>query len=502
MSPLDLTRPAGMVLAVGPELVLTAWSVAVMLTIAWRHANERDQRLAGHLALAGLVTTLVTVIWYWAAGVQAAPGAGMVAADAFRYATSTIFLVGAILAVLLSLGYLGRERILVPEYYLLVLLATVGMMFMGSGTDLVVIFLGLELMSVAVYVLAGVNRRSVFGAEAALKYFLLGAFASGFFLYGIALIWGATGSTNLSTIAGEITRLGVQGSPMLLAGVGLLLIGFGFKVAAVPFHMWTPDVYDGAPTPVTAFMAAAVKAAGFAALVRVLLEALGPVSAVWTGAVWWLAVITMVAGNLVALAQRQLKRMLAYSSIGHAGYLLAAVASGTALGAAAFLYYALVYTLMTVGAFAVLSAAGRGGEREVLIDDLGGLASRRPWLAIAMAVFMLSLLGFPGTAGFIGKWYILSAAIDAQHASLAVVLVGASVVSAGYYLPVIMAMFMRPPASESAHRETRVGRTAGWVVGATAVLLVLFGFWPNRAIDVAQRGSEQFRPAVTITQSP
>jgi NADH-quinone oxidoreductase subunit N len=423
----------------------------------------------------------------------------MIALDRFRYAAATVFLLGAILAVMLSLGYLGRERIVVPEYYVLLLLATVGMMFMGGGTDLIVIFLGLELMSVSVYVLSGINRRSVFAAEAALKYFLLGAFASGFFLYGIALVYGATGSTNLSLIAIEIGRLELETNVMLQVGIALLLIGFGFKVAAVPFHMWTPDVYDGAPTPVTAYMAAAVKAAGFAALVRVLLQAFGDVEPVWQQAVWWLAVITMVAGNLVALAQRQLKRMLAYSSIGHAGYLLAAVASGTSVGAAAFLYYALVYTLMTVGAFAVLGAAGRGGERDVRIDDLDGLAVRRPWLAFAMAVFMLSLLGFPGTAGFIGKWYILSAAVQAHEGLLAVILVGSSVIAAGYYLPVVMGMYMKAPASKGAHDAVHAVGAARWVIGAAAVALLLFGLWPREALSVAEAASEDLRPQAVFT---
>jgi NADH-quinone oxidoreductase subunit N len=262
--------------------------------------------------------------------------------------------------------------------------------------------------------------------------------------------------------------------------------------------MWTPDVYDGSPTPVTAFMAAAVKAAGFAALVRVLHQAFDGLP-VWHGAVWWLAVITMAAGNLIALAQRPLKRMLAYSSIAHAGYLLAAVASASVIGSAAFLFYAVAYTLMTVGAFAVLAAAGTGGEREVLIDDLNGLATRRPWVAAAMTVFMLSLLGFPGTAGFIGKWYILSAAVDADQRLLAVILVGASVVSAGFYLPPIMAMYMRPAPTAEAHQTTRIVGAARWAVGLAAVALLVLGFWPNRALDAARRGGESLRPATMYT---
>jgi len=284
---------------------------------------------------------------------------------------------------------------------------------------------------------------------------------------------------------------------MLLAGMGLLLIGFGFKVAAVPFHMWAPDVYDGALTPVTAFMAAGVKAAGFAALIRVLMHALGASEAVWQGAVWWLAVVTMIVGNLIALAQTQLKRMLAYSSIGHAGYLLVAVASGSEFGAAAFLFYIGAYTLMTVGAFAILAAAGRGGERDVRIDDLSGIGARRPWVAFAMAVFMLSLLGFPGTAGFIGKWLILSAVIQSGQGLLAVLLVLASVVSAGFYLPVVMVMYMKPAPSDHAHDGVRVAGLARAAVVAATVLLLVFGFWPNRALDLARDGADGLKPPPT-----
>jgi len=495
---IDLTTTAGLMLALAPELVLTAWSLVVMLAIAWRHQTAEDQWRAGVLSLVGLVSTLLVVVWLWQGDARATGVAGMVALDAFRYAAATVFLLGAILTVLLSLEYVSRERIQAPEYYLLILFATLGMLLMGGGSDLVVIFLGLELMSVAVYVLAGIDRRSAFAAEAALKYFLLGAFASGFLLYGIALVYGATGQTSLPLIAARLVEFGPEPNLMALLGLGLLLIGFGFKVAAVPFHMWTPDVYDGSPTPITAFIAAAVKAAGFAALVRVLLTGFGDV-AVWHQAVWWLAVVTMVVGNLIALAQRQLKRMLAYSSIAHAGYLLVAVASGSQAGAAAFLFYAVAYTLMTLGAFGMLAAAGRDGERNVLIDDLSGLGARRPWLAAATTVFMLSLLGFPGTAGFMGKWYILSAAIEADQRLLAVVLVVTSVVSAGYYLPPIMVMYMREAATPEAHGGTQVIGAARWVVGATAAALLLFGLWPNRVLDFARRGSEGLRPPASYT---
>jgi NADH-quinone oxidoreductase subunit N len=498
---IDLSVPGGLALAIMPELVLTGWSLVLALVVAWRHKGDGDQRFVGQLAVVGLLLTLAVVLGFWLRGVSPAGHEEWMALDRFRYLADTIFLLGAILAALLSLGYLGRERVHVPEFYLLLLLATVGMMFMGGSTNLVLIFIGLELMSLCVYVLAGIDRRSVFAAEASLKYFLLGAFASGFLLYGIALIYGATGTTDVTLMYARIMALGLESNTMLLIGTGMLLVGFAFKVAAVPFHMWTPDVYDGAPTPITAFMAAAVKAAAFAALIRVLLQGLGPVDVVWTEVVWWLAAVTMVVGNLIALVQPHIKRMLAYSSIGHAGYLLAAVAAGTEFGAAAFLFYVLAYTLMTVGAFAVLTALGRRGERDVRVDDLNGLAKRRPWMAAAMTIFMLSLLGFPGTAGFIGKWLILSAAVQSGQGSLAVILVVSTVISAGFYLPVIMAMYMKPPATDTVHEEAALVGASRWVVAALAVCLLLFGVWPNRLLDMARQGTEDLRPSVMMTVS-
>jgi NADH-quinone oxidoreductase subunit N len=363
---------------------------------------------------------------------------------------------------------------------------------MAGGEDLMVVFLGLELLSVAVYVLAGINRKSASGAEAAFKYFLLGAFASGFLLYGIALVYGATGTTGLRAIGAQVGAGGGGGGgggTMLVIGLALLLIGFGFKLAAVPFHMWVPDVYDGSPTPVAAYMASGVKAAAFAALFRVLGEAF-PAVAAWHQIVWWLAVATMVVGNLVALAQRTVKRMLAYSSIAHAGYLLVAVAAGRSAGSAAFLFYLVAYTLTTLAAFALLAAKGREGERDVLIDDLAGLGTRRPWLAFALAVCMLSLLGFPGTAGFIGKWYILLAATAAGQLPLAAILVLTSVISAGYYLPVIMAMYMQPEPFEQAHAGMRIGRLGSAAVAVSVAGLLLLGIRPNRLLDLAKTSGD------------
>ena len=373
---------------------------------------------------------------------------GVIAVDNFRWITDLVLLLATVGTIALSMDYNAREMIIAGETHVLTLFATAGMMILAASRDLMLVFLGVELMSIAVYVLAGINRRSEKSAEGALKYFLLGAFSTGFLLYGIALVYGATGSTNLQVINQRIAELNLVTSPMLLIGLGLMLIGFGFKVAAAPFHMWAPDVYEGAPTPITGYMAAAVKAAAFAAFLRVWLEAFPYAIVQWHAAIWWLAAITMVVGNVIALAQKNIKRLLAYSSIAHAGYLLVTLAVGTGLGSSAFLFYIVAYTLATFGAFGVVIALGNAGEAHMQVDDYAGLWTVRPWLSVAMAVFMLALLGFPifGGMGFFAKWYVIQATLQssAPQQRLAVVLVLTSVISAGYYLYVVMVMFMKP----------------------------------------------------------
>ena len=489
-----------LLLSLLPELVLTGWALVLLLFVAWRHRSVRDLRIAGWLTLLALASTAVAIWWLWWNRAAVRGAVSMIVADDFRWVADWVFVGAAALTVLISFAYLEREQLLAPEYYVLLIFGTIGMMLMAAGGDLIVIFLALELMSVAVYVLAGFDRRRARSAEAALKYFLLGAFASGFLLYGIALVYGATGTTNLGLIGGQLDIV-MRPSAMLLAGLALLIVGFGFKIAAVPFHMWAPDVYDGAPTPVTAFMATGVKAAAFAALFRVMYQAFAAVPA-WHDMLWWLAVITMIGGNLFALGQRSLKRMLAYSSVAHAGYLLVAVTAGGVAGTSAFLVYVIAYTLMSFGAFAVLIAKGRAGESDVAIDDLSGLAARRPWLAFALAVCMLSLLGFPGTAGFIGKWYILIAATSAGQNTLAAVLVLTSVVSAGYYLPVIMAMYMKPEPIEAAHVDVRLDRWGRAAVAAVVFGLLLFGVWPNRLFDLARTAGDSVHAVGTTTADP
>ena len=494
MTPIDLASPLGVTRALLPEVLLSAWSLIVLLVIAWRHRTAEDSRLAGWLSLAGLFTAGAAVAWLWVEGARPAGLAVMIALDEYRFAAAAVILLAAAGSVLVSLRYLERESLLAPEFYPLLLLGTAGMLFLAGAEDMMVLFLGLEVMSVAVYVLAGYDRRNIFSSEAALKYFLIGAFASGFLLYGIALVYGATGQTSFQLIGAQ---LGAGQVPMMASlGLGLLLIGFGFKVAAVPFHMWAPDVYDGAPTPVTGYMATGVKVAAFAALTRLLFEAFPQTIHLWQPVLGVLAVATMVAGNLIALAQRTVKRMLAWSSVAHAGYLLTALWPGTRLGAGAVMLYLLAYSLTTLAAFALLSSLGRNGERTVRFEDLAGLAGRRPWTALGLAVCMLSLLGFPGTLGFIGKWYILQAVVAESHYILPVVLVVTSVVSAGYYLPLIMSMYMRPAPEHPADAGLTLPRGAAAVVALSLAAVLVFGLLPGDLIDVALQTAGTLRGQV------
>jgi NADH-quinone oxidoreductase subunit N len=493
MTQLDLGTPGGIMLALLPELLLTGWALLVLLVVAWRHRTAEDSRLAGWLSFAGVAVSAAGLAALWVNGATPAGLAQMVALDPFRYGADAVALIAAGGTILLSLGYLERESLLAPEYYPLVLLSTAGMLFLAGAEDLIVLFLGLEVMSVGVYVLAGYDRNNPASAEAALKYFLIGAFASGFLLYGIALVYGATGTTNLSLVGAQLAG---RPLPLMAAlGLGLLLIGLGFKVAAVPFHMWAPDVYDGSPTPVTGFMATGVKAAAFAALVRVLLEGFPSATSLWQPIVAGLAIASMVVGNLAALVQRSLKRMLAYSSIAHAGYLLTAVWAGTQAGAGAVLFYLLAYSLVTLAAFGFLSVFGRGGERDVSLDDIAGLARSRPWVAFGFSVCMFSLLGFPGTFGFMVMWYIISALAAERQYILPVILVLTSVVSAGYYLPVVMAMYMRPAPDSERYAGVRLAPAALGAIALSVAVVLLFGVWPGPLLDVAGQS------ALTLTQT-
>jgi NADH-quinone oxidoreductase subunit N len=486
MTPVDLLSIGGISFALLPEILLALASLVALVATAYRHQTAADSRFVGLISLAGVAVSFAGLVLLWSVGATPLGGTHMVALDGFRFAGLALVLLATAGTILLSLGYLEREGITAPEYYPLVLFAALGMMFLAGAADLIVFFLGLEVMSVAVYVLTAYDRRSIFSAEAGLKYFLIGAFASAFLLYGIALIWGATGATNYAEIGQQLRDAPL--SLMATAGLALFLIGMAFKVAAVPFHMWAPDAYDGAPTPVTAFMATGVKAAAFLALTRVLFESFPHHTSAWVEAVGLLAVLTMVVGNLVALAQRTLKRMLAYSSVAHAGYLLAALWAGPRDGGMPILTYLTAYIFTTIATFGILAVLGRDGERDVTLETLHGLGRRQPWLAAALSICTLSLMGFPGTFGFIGKWAILAAIVEQHQVFLAVVVVLTTLVSAGYYLPVIMAAWMKPEPDGAPARLPAPPLARAAITVATVVILA-FGVWPSPALDAAASGA-------------
>jgi NADH-quinone oxidoreductase subunit N len=412
---------------------------------------------------------------------------GMFVHDGFTVFFTLLFCAIGVLAVLLSWDYVKRTRINQAEYYALLLAATLGMVIMAASNDLITIFLGLELMSLALYVLVGFRRAHLESNEAALKYFLLGAFASGFLLYGIALLYGATGTTNLAAMAGYLVSPSALTNPLFVAGALLLLVGFAFKVAAVPFHMWTPDAYEGAPTAVTAFMSAGAKAAGFAALLRVALRLLPAWPQDWAALLSWIAVLTMTVGNVTALLQTNLKRMLAYSSIAHAGYVLVAIVAGGADGASAALFYLAVYAVMNLGAFGILTLLGRGPEERVLLADLAGLGFRRPLLGFAMTIFMISLGGIPPTAGFMGKVYVFGVALKAGLVPLVIVGVLNSVVAVFYYLRVTVAMYMEEPRGEPVPVTTGGAATVALVLALA--LTLWWGIAAHGLLDQAQRAA-------------
>jgi NADH-quinone oxidoreductase subunit N len=488
MSPLDLSKPASLMLALLPELILMGGAMLILLWAGWRKESDAHQRNIGAASLVLVAITIGAVIWS-INGLGPAVVGGPITVDNFRWAMDIVILLGAGLTIALSMDDNRRELVFAPETHVLVLLASSGMMLLAAATDMIIIFLGIELMSISVYALAGINRRSARGAEGALKYFLLGAFATAFLLYGIALVYGATGTTNIDKIAQAVWTLGITSSPLLLVGLAMLVIGFGFKVAVVPFHMWAPDVYDGSPSAITAYMAATVKAAAFATFIRVWLQAFPGLGPEWYRAIYGVAIASMIVGNAIGLVQKNLKRMLAYSSIGHAGYLLVLIAAGTAEATSALVFYLLAYSLATFGAFAAIVSVAQPGKGTVMIDELSGLWKRRPWLALGMGVMMLSLLGFPffGGAGFFAKWYVLQVALHAPvpQTMLAIFIVLTSVLSAGYYLHVVMVMFMKPVPDGVVETPRAGGMTRGVLV-ATVVLTVLLGIAPDALVRLTK----------------
>jgi NADH-quinone oxidoreductase subunit N len=492
---LDFARQSAYFWALLPEIVLALWTMLVlMVDVFWSSDHPEESRApVAWMSLAGLVAAGAANL-YLLRMTEVAP-TGMIAVDSFRIFTNFILLLAAGLAICLSFGYLQKRHIDRGEFYVLVLFATVGMMLMAGSRDLILMFIALEVMSVAIYVLVGYHRQDPRSSEASLKYFLLGAFSSGFFLYGIALIFGATGSTHLPTIGTVLADGGGTGSSVAQAGMALLLVGLAFKVAAVPFHVWTPDAYDGAPTPVTALMATGVKAAAFAAFIRVFAVGFGGVREDWAAVIWVLAALTMLVANLIALTQGSVKRMLAYSSVAHAGYLLVALLSSNQSGAAAFLFYLLVYTLMTAGAFGIVIANSRGDWERVSLQDYAGFGWQQPLLGAAFGLFLLSLAGFPLTGGFLGKLYIIRSALEANNVALAVVLVLASLISYFYYLRVIVVMYMRPAASEDAHAQAGLPMPGRAVIALAAVAVLALFFVASPVMRAAESSVASLFPA-------
>jgi NADH-quinone oxidoreductase subunit N len=494
-----------------PELIVCLAGVVVMLVDAFGRPTQRW--VTGSISLAGLVAAAIGTIWLsssWTGVTKAFNG--MIVLDDMRLGFTIVFLIVSALTILVSMVWVENERLPAGEFHSLLLFATTGMMLMASGADLVIIFLGLEILSIATYVMAGFRRTDVRSNESSMKYFILGSFSSAFLLYGIALIYGATttatglaGTTNIYEIARRIPN--AQYPPLLFAGAAMMLVGFGFKIATAPFHVWTPDVYEGAPTPVTAFMAAGPKAAGFASFLRVFVfgfpfvaatantSIAGQAHAAWLSALVVLAIITMTVGNVVAIVQNNVKRLLAYSSIAHAGYaLIGFVAAGAATDVdqrnsaiSAVTFYLLTYAVMNIGAFAVVTLIARSGDRRTDVEDYNGIGFQSPVLAFSLSLFMLSLLGMPLTAGFMGKIVVFREALRQGYVVLVVIAVLNTAVSAYYYLRLIIVMFFRERST--AWTAPRIPASAAVALVITIVGVLYLGIFPGRVINALQTKS-------------
>ena len=469
-----------------PEIVLSIFGMVIMFLDPLLD-EEKSQKLLGGIGLAGTIAALLST-WIMAQS----PGFAfwnMVRVDEFSVFFHALVILIALVLILTSYEYMAVQRIRAGEYYGLILLGLVGMCLMSSAVELVLIFIALEISSISTYILAGFRRRSAISSESSLKYFLLGSFATAFFLYGVALMFGATGSTNIEEISAYLN----SGNVTVLAyvAVAFMFIGLGFKVAAAPFHVWTPDVYEGAPAPVVGYMSTAPKAAAFAVLLRVLFEINAP-GRFWL--VWISAALSMTLGNVAALVQDNVKRLLAYSSIAHAGYVLVAFAARPDVGAPAVMFYMASYAAMNVGAFAVVSHLANAGERYVTLEDYAGLGRRCPFLAGALAIFLISLIGIPITGGFFAKFYVFSAALQSNLVVLTIIGVSNSALGAYYYLRLIVAMYMKDGGDDVPVLPIPGSLALALVITITAT--VYLGVVPGRVLDSVQRSAQQLvRPA-------
>jgi len=467
-----------------PEIVLSIFGMIIMLLDPVMD-QRRSQRTLGGIALLGAIAGLAATLYqaqprFWGLGFFE-----MVKLDAFSVFFHFVVTAVTILVILSSYEYMEVQRIRAGEYYALILFGSVGMALMSSAMELVLIFIALEISSISTYILAGFRRQSAISSESSVKYFLLGSFATAFFLYGVALMFGATGSTSIVRISAALGEYAGTGHGPLLAylGVALMFVGLGFKVAAAPFHVWTPDVYEGAPSPVVGFMSTAPKAAVFAVLLRIIFEAHAP-GGPWL--IWVAAALSMTIGNVAALVQDNVKRLLAYSSIAHAGYLLIAFASLPANGIPAAMFYTASYAAMNVGAFAVIGHFAGAGERFVTLEDYAGLGKRSPVLAAILTIFLLSLIGIPITGGFFAKFYVFSAALQGSHPLVGLVIIGVlnSAVAAYYYLRIIVVMYMREPREEEAP-VAPISTGLGFALGLSLAATIFLGVYPNPVLKYA-----------------
>ncbi|MFO7766653.1 MAG: NADH-quinone oxidoreductase subunit N [Pelovirga sp.] len=467
--------------AVMPSLILTVAGMALLLVAVFSPRGKTIH--VAWLSIASLVVAGIVTIMGW--NDTQFGFAGSVQLDNFAAFFSMICILAAGLTILMSDEYLKRENFPVGEYYPLILFTTAGAMWMVSGTDLITIFLGLEVLSVSLYVLAGFFRDQERCNESGLKYFFLGAFSTGFLLYGMALLYGVSGTTKIYDIGAYVqANPDVTMNIMFIAGGLLMLTGFFFKIAAVPFHMWTPDVYQGAPTPITAFMSAGPKAAAFAALIRVTFVCLEGMQDHLTTVFWVLAVLTMTVGNLIALSQKDLKRMLAYSSIAHAGYAMVGLVAWNEIGMSGVMFYMLVYTFMNMGAFAILILIGRRGEENLTLEGVSGLGYKQPLLGIAFCIFLFALMGLPPTAGFTGKFYIFAGAINAGFIWLAVLGVLNSAVSLYYYLRIMVHMYFKDPQEDFSWVKIYPATALSIVIAVAGVLYL--GVVPGALMQFAK----------------
>ena len=464
-----------------PEIVLSIFGMVIMVVDPLVH-EEENRKILGAIGLAGAVTALLAT-WFMASSHGFAFW-NMVRVDGFSVFFHVLVIAITIVLILTSYEYMSVQRIRAGEYYGLILLGAVGMCLMSSAVELVLIFIALEISSISTYILAGFRRRFAISSESSLKYFLLGSFATAFFLYGVSLMFGATGSTNIDEIS---ARLNSGQVPVLAyVAMALMFVGLGFKVAAAPFHIWTPDVYEGAPAPIVGFMSTAPKAAAFAVLLRVTFEANAP-GRFWL--IWISAALSMTLGNVGALVQNNVKRLLAYSSIAHAGYMLVAFAATPELGPSAVMFYAASYAAMNVGAFAVVSHFANVGERYVTLQDYEGLGRRAPFLAGALGIFLISLIGIPITGGFFAKFYVFSAALKSNLVWLTIIGVVNSAVGAYYYLKIIVVMYMREAREEVPVLPVPVALGAALTI--TLVATIYLGVLPGRVLDFTQRSAKQ-----------